>query len=1144
MSRYGTFSSEPGVTFDKHGHCAYTSILWPTSIQGCVKKQILSDRKVYVGNARPYPGEDVAVLHTQKFPNNRVISSKYTVLNFLPKNLFEQFRRIANFYFLCVGIIQLMIDTPVTPITSIAPLVFVVSVTAIKQGYEDFLRHKADKEVNNRRTLVIRDGELQEIKAMKIKVGDIVRVEKNQEFPCDLVMLSSCDEEGQCYVTTANLDGETNLKTHMCVADTRRYRTVPDFQDLQAYIECQQPIADLYRFNGRITVKSSIKEEVSSLGPPNILLRGARLKNTPYIYGCAIYTGPETKMALNSKNKVTKFSKVERAMNTFLIIFLVVLLVESVTCTGLKYWFVNHSNVKDKLWYVPDMDKESELTALRAVETFLSFMVLFNYFIPISMYVTVEIQKFIGSLYFGWDLDMYDEKMEQPAKANTSDLNEELGQVEYLFTDKTGTLTENEMQFRECSIGGDKYMEVDYILVEKRNPQMQGRPVTQMTKKMEDFFTVLALCHTTRVDHPQSHLTEKSSERVYDHSGMDYEYQSSSPDEKAFAEACRRYGIVLHGIHDDRLEVTFKGEMRRYKLLHVLDFDPTRKRMSVIVQNEQDEIYLLCKGAESAILDRVRSGAKEVTLEHVNDYALLGLRTLVLARRLLTTEEYIDIDNRLRQARNSLENREALLDDVFEYVERDLDLLGATAVEDKLQDEVPDTIQSLQQSGIKVWVLTGDKEETAVNISYSAGHFKQGFCELRITKMTSSLHCSEVMTRMKNIQEQAPRDKPFVLIVDGASLGFAVKDHTDLFRTLCESCVAVLCCRMSPLQKAEVVKLIKNSKTSPVTAAIGDGANDVSMIQEAHVGLGIMGKEGRQAVRNSDYAFAKFRFLKRAILVHGNYYYTRLANLVQYFFYKNIAFVTAQLYYAVFSGFSQQTIYDVMNLAMYNITFTSLPIFIYSLFEKPISQRELLENPRLYKKIARNDLMSFKSFVKWNLLGLWHSAIFFFGVYFLFWNDVSIFNDGKSAGIMAFGTILYTTVVAGVNFKLVIMTYTWSLPIFLAYLIAIVGNLAMTLFYSGIRLPAILDLQNYYFVFYETMSSAVSWLAMVVLVVLALLPDLILRVVADVSKSLEDANIRRRSESNVPLTENMLKKTYYMNRASDCMPLSYTSTSS
>ncbi|OWF54474.1 phospholipid-transporting ATPase IF [Mizuhopecten yessoensis] len=1074
---------------------------------GCVKKPALSDRKVYVGNT-PFPGEDVSVLHTQRFPNNRVISSKYTVFNFLPKNLFEQFRRIANFYFLCVGIVQLIIDTPVTPITSIAPLVFVVSVTAIKQGYEDYLRHKGDNEVNNRMTQVIRDGCIKEIKSMNIKVGDIVMVEKNQEFPCDLVMLSSYDKEGQCYVTTANLDGETNLKTHLCISNTRKCQTVNDFQHLHAHIECQQPITDLYRFIGRITVTTNAGEEIKSLGPANVLLRGARLKNTPYIYGCAIYTGPETKMALNSKNKGTKFSRVERAMNSFLIIFLVVLLVESLTCTILKYVFVNQSVVKDKLWYVPDMDTESELTALRGIETFLSFMVLFNYFIPISMYVTVEIQKFVGSLYFGWDIEMYDEKMDQPAKANTSDLNEELGQVEYLFTDKTGTLTENEMQFRECSLGGDKYMEVDNILFEKKPGHDHGRPVTQMTKKMEDFFTVLALCHTIRVDHPHSDLTEKATDRKFDYLGMSYEYQSSSPDEKAFLEACRRYGIVLHGIHDDRLEVTFKGEMRRYKLFHVLEFDPTRKRMSVIIQNEQDEIYLLCKGAESAILDRVTPNLKEVTLQHVTDYALLGLRTLVLARRLLSPEEYSEIDRRLREARNSLSDREAKLEEVFEFIERDLVLLGATAVEDKLQDDVPDTIQSLQRSGIKVWVLTGDKEETAVNISYSAGHFKQGFAELRITQMTSTVQCAEVMTRLKNIKDHASIDQPFVLVVDGASLRFAVKDHSDLFRSLCQSCVAVLCCRMSPLQKAEVVKLIKNSKEKPVTAAIGDGANDVSMIQEAHVGLGIMGKEGRQAVRNSDYAFAKFRFLKRAILVHGNYYYTRLANLVQFFFYKNVAFITAQLFYTFFSGFSQQTIYDVMNLTMYNITFTSLPIFIYSLFEKSISQEELLQNPHLYKKNARNAALSFKSFIKWNFLGLWHRAVFFFGVYFVFGNEGSIFSDGKSAGTWAFGTVLFTTVVAGVNFKLVIMTYTWNLPMFLAYLVAILGNTAMTLFYSGLRMPMILDIQNYFFVFYETMSSALIWLTIILLVVLALLPDLIIRVFTDITKTLEDSHLR------------------------------------
>lgn len=948
---------------------------------GCCKQTIVQgDRTVYVGN-KQLPGENVEIIVPHTYPDNRVVSSKYTGWNFLPKNLFEQFRRLANFYFLCVGFIQLIIDSPVSPATSIAPLVFVVAVTAIKQGYEDLLRHKADNEVNNREAYVVRDGKVAQCKSMDIKVGDIVKVKLNHSFPCDLVMLSSHEPEGKCYVTTANLDGETNLKTHFCIPDTKAYQTDEDFGYLQAVIECQQPIPDLYKFVGRMTVYGQGERVVRSLGPENVLLRGARLKNTPYIYGCAVYTGSQTKMALNSKAKSTKFSRVERGLNTFLAAFIVILLTEALISTILRYWYIRHDNIQNS-WYIPGIKDRKNPTVKSALEDFLAFMVLYNYIIPISLYVTVEVQKFVGSMFIGWDLEMYDAENDQPAKANTSDLNEELGQVEYLFTDKTGTLTENDMQFRQCSIHGQKYEEVGGMLCEV-SPTEQSMPVHILKPEVENFFVLLALCHTVRVDHPEAH--QRGASYDYSHTGMEYEYQSSSPDEKAFVEACRRYAIIFHGVRDGMLEVTFKGKMRRYQQLHVLEFDPIRKRMSVIVKYENGDVYLLCKGAESAILDRVIDGEKRITLQHVNDFATLGLRTLVLAQRKLSEKDISLFNAKLQEARTSLENREEKLANVFDFIERDLHVIGSTAVEDKLQEDVPKTIESLRLAGIKVWVLTGDKEETAVNISYSAGHFKQGMFELRLTKITQSLECAEIIRKhMLSAENHISRGQQCALIIDGITLSYALKDHGDMLRQLCLLCVAVLCCRMSPLQKAEVVKLIKNGKEAPITAAIGDGANDVSMIQEAHVGLGIMGKEGRQAVRNSDYAFSKFKFLSRILLLHGHFFYIRISTLVNYFFYKNIAFITAQIFYMFFSAFSQQSIFDSFYLMFYNITFTSLPIFLYSIFEQHTKQSTLLEQPQLYKKISRNEKLSFKYFIQWNALGLWHAVVFFFGVFFLF----------------------------------------------------------------------------------------------------------------------------------------------------------------
>ncbi|BFZ00490.1 hypothetical protein BsWGS_03529 [Bradybaena similaris] len=1044
------------------------------------------NRTVYVDNKLLPSDEDVIV---SVYPNNTVISSKYTLLTFLPKNLFEQLQRIANFYFLCVACIQFVIDTPVTPLTSILPLAFVISVTAIKQGYEDWLRHKADNEVNLRQTFIIRNGVQETARAMDIKVGDIVKVQQNEEFPCDLILLSSDDPLGQCFITTANLDGETSLKTCYSLNETRQFDTPEKLGSLRASITCMAPVANLYRFRGVVTVGTDA--ESVSLGPENLLLRGARLKNTEYIYGCAVYTGRDTKMSLNSKSKKIKFSRVERKMNHFLIVFLVVLLLESVVSTGFMYWYEDVYGVP---WYVPKNKTKAE--ALKAVETALAFMVLYNYIIPISLYVTVEVQKFLGSLFFGMDIEMFDATIGERAQANTSDLNEELGQVEYLFTDKTGTLTENNMVFRKCCIGNRQFEIVDGTFCEKMDSDsLDLKSPVIFNDDMDEFFKVLVVCHTVRLDKVRK---RQVGQTLQSSSKIEYEYHASSPDEKALVVACNRLGIVYRGTSDGIVEASFHKRIRRFRLLHTLPFDPIRKRMSVIMQDDNGEYMLLCKGAEIAILDRIVNGDVLETQNLINEYAVLGLRTLTIAQRKLSLEEYMMFDRMLTEARRALASRDEQLTEAYNEIEQQLTLLGATAVEDKLQDQVPQTIEALRMAGIKVWVLTGDKEETAVNISHAAGHFTSDMHELRLTCVANEEDCDPQMQELMS-QTSVPGQKvDFALIIDGQSLAYVMKSHKDMLHRLCSRCATVLCCRMSPIQKAEVVALIKNSPGRPVTAAIGDGANDVSMIQEADVGLGIMGKEGRQAVRNSDYAFGKFKFLRRALLLHGHLYYNRIAVLVQYFFYKNVAWITAQVFYAFFSSLSQQSLFDPFYLMFYNLTFTSLPILIYGLFEQHIPRDDLLNKPELYRKISRNATLSWGQFLRWNSLGLWHCVVIFFGTYLLQRNGVSMFESGVVIGNFDFGSLIMYSCVITVNLKLLLETYYWCVPTLIAYVITVVGIIVLSAFYTNIYFPSsMVSSKDLYKVLGQIYSTPVTWLAMLLLIITALFPDFILRVIRD-----------------------------------------------
>ncbi|XP_077462574.1 putative phospholipid-transporting ATPase IF isoform X1 [Stigmatopora argus] len=1061
-------------------------------------------RTVYVANRFPQHGHYIP----QRFADNRIISSKYTIWNFIPKNLFEQFRRIANFYFLIIFLVQLMIDTPTSPVTSGLPLFFVITVTAIKQGYEDWLRHKADNEVNGAPVFVVRSGSLVQTRSKNIRVGDIVRVAKDETFPADLVLLSSDRSEGTCHITTASLDGETNLKvckcTHYSVAETSICQSVSQLENLLAVVECQQPEPDLYRFVGRITVTYNGEDIVRPLGPENLLLRGARLKNTKEIFGVAVYTGMESKMALNYKCKSQKRSAVEKSMNTFLIIYLGILLSEAVLSTILKYAW-QAENKWDEPFYNQKTDQEKNSSPiLKFISDFLAFLVLYNFIIPISLYVTVEMQKFLGSFFIGWDLDLYHVESDQKAQVNTSDLNEELGQVEYVFTDKTGTLTENEMQFRECSISGIKYEEVNgKLLPEGRTEDSPDDSAHTLVGEQLLFLKAVSLCHTVQISYDQPDCLSGAADpfsHVNGFSSNEMEYYASSPDEKALVEAAKRIGVTFTGIRGDTMEIKTFGKPEKYKLLHVLEFDANRRRMSVILETPSGGKVLFTKGAESSILPFATSGEIEKTRVHVDDFALRGLRTLVVGCRHFNPQEYIEVDKFLKSARTALQQREERLQEAFSYIEKDLQVLGATGVEDKLQDKVQETIEALRLAGIKVWVLTGDKHETAISVSLSCGHFHRTMNILELLQQRSDNECAEQLRRLaRRIKEDDVIQHG--LVVDGASLSLALREHEKLFMEVCKNVTAVLCCRMAPLQKAKVVRLLKSSPEKPITLAIGDGANDVSMIQEAHIGIGIMGKEGRQAVRNSDYAIARFRFLAKLLLVHGHFYYIRIATLVQYFFYKNVCFITPQFLYQFFCLFSQQTLYDSVYLTLYNICFTSLPILVYSLFEQLVHPHILQSKPALYRDISRNAMLSFRTFLYWTMLGFSHAFVFFFGSYILMGEDTTLMGNGQILranrqlmfGNWTFGTLVFTVMVITVTLKLALETHFWTWMNHFVTWGSIAFYFIFSLFYGGIIWP-FLHTQDMYFVFVQLLSSGSAWFAIIIIVITCLFPDVMKKV--------------------------------------------------
>ncbi|XP_068107103.1 phospholipid-transporting ATPase IG isoform X2 [Hyperolius riggenbachi] len=1058
-------------------------------------------RTVYVGH-RPASETDSYI--APKFCDNRIVSSKYTVWNFIPKNLFEQFRRIANFYFLIIFLVQAIVDTPTSPVTSGLPLFFVITVTAIKQGYEDWLRHRADREVNKTPVYIIENSKRVKNESEKIKVGDIVEVRDDETFPCDLILLSSSFPDGSCTVTTASLDGESNFKTYCAVRETATLCTDEAVDSLTATIECEQPQPDLYKFVGRMNIYTNQEIKARSLGPENLLLKGATLKNTRKIYGVAVYTGMETKMALNYQGKSQKRSAVEKSINAFLIVYLSILLSKATVCTTLKYvWQNNPAN--DEPWYNEKTRKEKEsFKLLKMFTDFLSFMVLFNFIIPVSMYVTVEMQKFLGSFFIAWDKEMYDEDMKEGALVNTSDLNEELGQVEYIFTDKTGTLTENSMEFIECCIDGYKYNDSGDV-----TDGPVGAFVRASKEREELFLRALCLCHTVEVKE------ESQTDGPLCISDHKCSYISSSPDEIALVTGAKKHGFTYMGIENDFMKIRNKNnEMEFYERLHVLQFDPVRRRMSVIVKAHTGKMFLFCKGADSSVFTRVARDEIERIKVHVEQNALDGYRTLCVAFKELSQEEYDRISKQLTDAKMALQDREEKLAKVFDDIEVNMHLLGATAVEDRLQENAAETIEALHAAGMKVWVLTGDKMETAKSTCYACRLFQNNTELLELT--TKNIEdCERKEDRLqellleyhRKLVQEAPKMKgsmkrtwscnqDYGLIIDGSTLSlifnsnYSSSHYKNIFLQICQKCTAVLCCRMAPLQKAQIVKMVKNTKGNPITLSVGDGANDVSMILEAHVGIGIKGKEGRQAARNSDYAVPKFKHLKKLLLAHGHLYYVRIAHLVQYFFYKNLCFILPQFLYQFFCGFSQQPLYDAAYLTMYNICFTSLPILAYSLLEQHISIETLMANPKLYMRISDNAMLQWLPFLYWTVLGAFEGLVFFFGVYLLFQNP-SLEGNGQVFGNWSFGTIIFTTLVFTVTLKLALDTRYWT---WLNHLV-IWGSLAFyvifSIFWGGIIWP-FLKQQRMYFVFSTMLTSVSVWLTIILLIFISLYPEILL----------------------------------------------------
>lgn len=757
-----------------------------------VDPSLLGPRVIYLNN----PPANAA----NRYVGNSVSTAKYNFATFIPKFLFEQFSKYANLFFLFTAVLQQIPNvSPTNRFTTIVPLTIVLLVSAIKESYEDYRRRVSDRGLNYSKARILRGSTFEETKWNNVKVGDVVRVESEEPFPADLVLLASSEPEGLCYIETANLDGETNLKVKQAIPETANLVSPADLSRLAGRLKSEQPNSSLYTYEATLTMQAAGGEKELPLAPDQLLLRGATLRNTPWIHGIVVFTGHETKLMRNATATPIKRTAVERMVNKQILMLVAILialsLISSVGDLAVRLKW------KDALSY---LEYGKYNGAAQFFSDIFTYWVLYSNLVPISLFVTIEIVKYYQASLINSDLDIYYDKTDTPATCRTSSLVEELGQIEYVFSDKTGTLTCNIMEFRQCSIAGIQYAGVvpdDRKPVEGDENSMaiydfktleQNLQTHPSRRAIDQFLTLLSICHTVI---PERKANDPNN----------IKYQAASPDEGALVEGAVMLGYKFTNRKPRSVQIDVGGETREFELLAVCEFNSTRKRMSTIFRCPDGKIRIYCKGADTVILERLNqhNPTVEATLQHLEEYASDGLRTLCLAMREIPEAEFQEWWDVFDKAQTTVSgSRQDEIDKAAELIERDFYLLGATAIEDKLQDGVPDTIHTLQTAGIKIWVLTGDRQETAINIGMSCKLISEDMTLLIVNEETAMATRENLSAKLKAVQSQASSQdiETLALVIDGKSLTFALeKDMEKLFLDLAVLCKSVICWYVVPL---------------------------------------------------------------------------------------------------------------------------------------------------------------------------------------------------------------------------------------------------------------------------------------------------------------------------------------------------------
>ena len=1141
-----------------------------------------------------------------KLHDNTITTTKYNLLTFIPKGLLFQFCRLSNVYFLFTAIIQsIPLISPLTSVTAIIPLIFVLGISLIREALEDLVRHNYDNLNNQEEVIVLRKNKFVKSTSQTLKHGEIILVYENKSIPADMIVIDSGFSEGICYVETSSLDGEKTLKLKVANKYTKGFfsNDIKENKGIEKYfhysqyslsgaVKINEPNIDLNYINGSIHVIFNKKEckidETIIVSTAEFLLKGSILKNTNWIIGIVAYTGMKNKIILNSKKPRMKMSKIEKTLNYFLLFVFIFLILLCISCSILHHFeYLSKKHFYDNFIILKDNPN------IESFICFFTYFLLLNTLIPISLVVSTEIIKIIQGIIIKWDILLYSKSRHCFCDAKSVSIIEELGNVNFIFSDKTGTITKNQLEFKYCIIENKFYEYIKSIrkrqkssfhlkdnnlkliknkksnmlesnimnnsknellsklninsnfdknlfinnahdngslneqnnnifknkkvhstkIIPKRNKNSNNNipiinnkiseenektnslntksinsyrsndivynynqneinrkyKLNKLSNNFEKIYqkhpknsTIIELKNEDNFNNEpkikiipfgegyftdpnnnsflKSISSEEESEINYIHEFWkalaitnecmvkeekgQIRYMGTSPDDLELVKAAMNQGYKLIETSIKAKIVRIGGKDYSFEILRVLGFSSERKRMSIIIKDEFG-IKLYIKGADCEITKRLskksrKSESYDIITNGLLEYSKNGFRTLMVAFRRIKQEDYNFWINKLHEDELNMQNKQKLIERLYDIIENNLTLIGGTVVEDKLQDKVPETIKDLRAAGIKIWVLTGDKLNTAENIGYSCNLLSkeqklfilklmpgdderkvridpyremteffiefQKFVDNLVKKYNLDLkydlclsecesqNMEEMRSKKSNLSNKSKIidfeifkyliDKkllePFSIIIEAPILAGLFKDYewTENFLGIAYYSNTVICCRVSPSQKRQVVQKIKNFDSKAVTLAIGDGGNDVSMIMEANIGIGIYGEEGMSAAQSSDFSIGEFKMLKRLLFVHGRTYLYCISKMILYFFYKNFVFSLIQFYFSFLCLGSGQTFVDDWYITFYNLIFTALPLGISALTDSDIdlnnSKKAKQNLPLLYKENRDN----------------------------------------------------------------------------------------------------------------------------------------------------------------------------------------------